>query len=313
MNSEEPSWELYRTFLAVLREGSLSGAARLLGITQPTAGRHLDALEAALGMTLFLRTQHGLSAAREALALRPYAEAMEAAGAALLRTVASQKGGVRGTVRITASQMVAVEVLPPMLAALRAQYPEMDIELVASDRMEDLLQRDADIAVRMARPSQASLVARRVGDVLLGCFAHRDYLARRGTPQTLEDLAQHDLIGVDQENAFTRAVLAELPFLKRESFALRCDNDLATIAALRAGFGIGMCQVGLARRDPNLVHLFPEQARYRLDTWIAMHEDLRQTPVCKLAFAALVEGMIRYIEESEESEESAAGRASAQS
>jgi len=178
----------------------------------------------------------------------------------------------------------------------------MAIELVASDRMEDLLQRDADIAVRMARPSQASLVARRVGDVMLGCFAHRDYLARRGTPQTLEEIAQYDLIGVDQESAFTRTVLAELPFLQRASFALRCDNDLANIAALRAGFGIGICQVGLARRDPDLVQLFPQAVRYRLDTWIAMHEDLRQTPVCKLAFAALVEGMSRYIEESSRGE-----------
>ena len=296
MNANEPSWELYRTFLAVLREGSLSGAARLLGITQPTAGRHLDALEAAMSMALFMRTQHGLSPTREALALRPFAEAMEAAGAALLRTATSQQGGVRGTVRITASEAISVEVLPPMLAALRAQYPEMQIELVATDRMEDLLQRGADIAVRMTRPSQASLVARRVGDVVLGCYAHRDYLARRGTPQTPADLAQHDIIGNDQENAFARQVLAELPFLKRDMSALRCDNSLVSLAALRAGFGIGICQVGLARRDANLVRLLPEQIRYRLDTWIAMHEDLRQTPVCKLAFAALVDGMSRYID-----------------
>ena len=297
MNADEPSWELYRTFLAVMREGSLSGAARLLGITQPTAGRHLDALEAAMDMALFMRTQHGLSPTREALALRPFAEAMESAGAALLRTAASQQGGVRGTVRITASEVIAVEVLPPMLAALRAQYPEMYIELVASDRMEDLLQRGADIAVRMMRPTQASLVARRVGDVVLGCFAHRDYLARRGTPGTLEELAQFDLIGTDQETAFTRQVLTELPFLQRDLAALRSDNSLVMLAALRAGFGVGICQVGLARRDPNLVQLFPQQVSYRLDTWIAMHEDLRQTPVCKLAFAALVDGMSRYIEE----------------
>ncbi|MBV8633020.1 MAG: LysR family transcriptional regulator [Burkholderiaceae bacterium] len=299
MNAEEPSWELYRTFLAVMREGSLSGAARLLGITQPTAGRHLDALEAAMNMALFMRTQHGLSPTREALALRPFAEAMEAAGAALLRTAASQQGGVRGTVRITASEVIAVEVLPPMLADLRAQYPEMNIELVASDRMEDLLQRGADIAVRMTRPTQASLVARRVGDVVLGCFAHRDYLARRGVPEKLEDLAQFDLIGADQDNGFARQVLAELPFLRRELAALRCDNGLVMLAALRAGFGVGVCQVGLARRDPNLVQLFPQQISFRLDTWIAMHEDLRQTPVCKLAFAALVDGMSRYIEDAQ--------------
>ncbi len=297
MNKHDPSWELYRSFLGILREGSLSGAARLLGITQPTVGRHLDALEQSMGMLLFLRTQHGLSPTREAEALRPYAEAMESTSAALLRVASSQKGLVRGTVRITASQMVAVNVLPPILTSLRVAYPEMEIELVASDRMEDLLQRDADIAVRMARPSQAALVARRVGNVELGCYAHRDYLARRGTPQSVDELAQHDLIGFDQDSAFQRAVLAELPFLKRESFALRCDNDLAMNAALRAGFGIGMCQVGLARRDANLVRLFPQQANYQLDTWIAMHEDLRQTPVCKLAFGALVEGMSNYIEE----------------
>jgi len=297
MNSDEPSWELYRTFLAVLREGSLSGAARLLGITQPTAGRHLDALEASMNMALFIRTQHGLSPTREALVLRPYAEAMESAGAALLRTAAREQDGVRGTVRITASQVISVEVLPPILAALRAQYREMAIELVASDKMEDLLQRDADIAVRMARPSQAALVARRVGDVVLGCFAHRDYLARRGTPQAPDELVQFDLIGIDQENAFTRSVQAELPFLKREAFALRSDDSLVSLAAIRAGFGIGICQIGLARRDANLVQLFQQQVRYRLDTWIAMHEDLRQTPVCKLAYAALVEGMSRYVEE----------------
>jgi DNA-binding transcriptional LysR family regulator len=296
MNPQNPSWELYRSFLGILREGSLSGAARLLGLTQPTVGRHLDALEQGLGMVLFLRSQHGLSPTREAEALRPYAEAMESTSAAFLRVAASQKGNVTGTVRITASEVVSVEVLPPILADLRQAYPELMIELVATDRMEDLLQRDADIAVRMTRPSQSALVARRVGDVELGCYAHRRYLDRRGVPASLEELAGHDVIGFDQETVFTRAVLADLPFLSRTQFALRCDNDLATLAALRAGFGIGVCQVGLARANADLVRLFPEQAVYKLDTWIAMHEDLRQTPVCKATFAALVDGMTQYIE-----------------
>ncbi|HEY8027862.1 MAG TPA: LysR family transcriptional regulator [Burkholderiaceae bacterium] len=296
MNPQNPSWELYRSFLGILREGSLSGAARLLGLTQPTVGRHLDALEQGLGMVLFLRSQHGLSPTREAEALRPYAEAMESTSAAFLRVAASQKGNVTGTVRITASEVVSVEVLPPILADLRQAYPELMIELVATDRMEDLLQRDADIAVRMTRPSQSALVARRVGDVELGCYAHRRYLDRRGVPGSLEELAGHDVIGFDQETVFTRAVLADLPFLSRTQFALRCDNDLATLAALRAGFGIGVCQVGLARANADLVRLFPEQAVYKLDTWIAMHEDLRQTPVCKATFAALVDGMTQYIE-----------------
>lgn len=296
MNTQEPSWELYRSFLGILREGSLSGAARLLGLTQPTVGRHLDALEQGIGMVLFVRTQQGLSPTREAEALRPYAEAMESTSAALLRVASSQHGMVRGTVRITASEVVAVEVLPPILASMREAHPELVIELVATDRMEDLLQRDADIAVRMARPSQSALVARRVGDVELGCYAHRRYLGRRGVPQTLEELARHDMIGFYRETAFTRAVLNDLPFLAQVQFALRCDNDLANLAALRAGFGIGVCQVGLACANVDLVRLFPQQVSYKLDTWIAMHEDLRGNAVCKATFAALVDGMTRYVE-----------------
>jgi len=296
MNKQDPSWELYRSFLGILRAGSLSGAARLLGLTQPTVGRHLDALEQGIGMVLFVRSQHGLSPTREAEALRPYAEAMESASAALLRVMSSQQGVVRGTVRITASEVVSVEVLPPILARLRETHAELTIELVATDRMEDLLQRDADIAVRMARPSQSALVARRVGGVELGCYAHRRYLERRGVPQTLDELAGHDMIGFDRETAFTRAVLNDLPFLAQARFALRCDNDLANLAALRAGFGIGICQVGLARGNADLIRLFPQQVRYMLDTWIAMHEDLRQNAVCKAAFGALVDGMAQYIE-----------------
>ena len=161
MITPEPGWELYRTFLAVVREGSLSGAARALGLTQPTAGRHVDALERALGFSLFIRTQQGLSPTEAALSLRPFAESLEATSAALLRAASSQGEGVRGTVRITASDVVAVEVLPPILADLHAAYPELTIELVPSNRMEDLLRREADIAVRMQRPSQGVLVARR--------------------------------------------------------------------------------------------------------------------------------------------------------
>lgn len=135
----EPGWELYRTFLAVVREGSLSGAARALGLTQPTAGRHVDALEQALGLSLFIRTQQGLSPTEAALSLRPFAESLESTSAALLRAASSQGEGVRGTVRITASEVVAVEVLPPILADLHAAYPELTIELVPSNRLEDLL------------------------------------------------------------------------------------------------------------------------------------------------------------------------------
>jgi DNA-binding transcriptional LysR family regulator len=289
------SWDFYRTFLEVLREGSLSGAARSLGLTQPTVGRHVDALEEALGYALFIRTQQGLSPTQQALALRPYAEALESTSMALLRAASSQESGVRGTIRITASDVITVEVLPAIITELHAAYPELTIELMPSNRIEDLLQREADIAVRMQRPSQGVLIARRIGDIELGMYAHKDYLARRGKPVRIDDLAGHALIGFDKETAFIRSMKTQLPEVRRELLALRTDSDLASLAMLRAGFGIGFCQIGLARRNPDLVRLFPKRISLKLDTWLAMHEDLRENPSCKVAFAALTKGLEKYV------------------
>ena len=152
-------WELYRSFLGVLREGSLSGAARALGITQPTAGRHVAALEKALGVVLFTRSQLGLMPTEVALALQTHAEAMESTATSLERAATSQGEGVRGVVRISASEVVGVEVLPPIVARLREAHPALKVELVLTNRVQDLLRREADIAVRMVRPRQEQLVA----------------------------------------------------------------------------------------------------------------------------------------------------------
>jgi DNA-binding transcriptional LysR family regulator len=289
------SWELYRSFLAVLRAGSLSGAARELGVAQPTLGRHVAALEAALGQALFTRAQTGFLATDAARALQPYAEAMESTAAALLR-VAESKGeaGVHGTVRITASKVICVEVLPPMLARLQADHPALKLELVASDQVQDLLHREADIAVRMVRPEQNQLIARRIGTIPLGLHASRDYLARAGMPASLAALGTHTLIGPDKETAYLRSVMAAMPGLARENFALRCDDHLGQLALIRAGAGIGMCQAPIAARDPNLVRLFPAQVSLPLETWLSMHEDLRHTPRYRVCFDALVAALSAY-------------------
>ncbi len=292
----EPDWDLYRTFLAVLRAGSLSGAARTLGLAQPTVGRQIDALEAALGLTLFVRSQLGFLPTEHALQLRPYAESLSATASALLRAASSEAGQARGTVRIAASEAVGIEVLPPILTALHGQYPQLHIELSLSNAPEDLLRREADIAIRMVRPTQDALVARRVGVIALGLHARRDYLARRGTPTSLAELDAHALIGFDHENAFIRRVKQQLGGLTRASFALRADSDLAQLAAIRAGFGIGVCQVNVARRDPQLVHVLPAALAIELDTWVVMHEDLRESRRCSVVFAALVDGITSYID-----------------
>lgn len=290
--SNDPSWDLFRTFAFVLREGSLSGAARALGMTQPSVARHIDALEAAVGGKLFVRSQRGLSPTDRGLALRPHAESLVATSAALLRA-ASGAEEVSGTVRITASEVVGAEHLPPILAALRRAHPTLAIELVLSNAVSDLLQRQADIAVRMVEPTQQALVARRVGAVTLGFHAHRDYLAARGVPTTARDLLAHDLIGVDTETPAVRAVLSRMPGLTREAFGLRTDSDLAQLAAIRAGCGIGVCQVEIARRDPNLVRVTPDLFSFALPLWVAMHEDLRGGARYRAVFDALAEGLGR--------------------
>ncbi|CAB3800109.1 LysR family transcriptional regulator [Pararobbsia alpina] len=281
-------WEFYRTFLAVLTEGSLSGAARALGITQPTVGRHVSALEASFNQTLFTRSQTGLLPTEAALALRGYVEAMQGTAAALERTATSHGQGVTGTVRISASEVIGAEVLPPMLAQLRQVHPQLKIELVLSNRVQDLLQREADIAVRMTPPQQGLLIARRVGEVALGLYARADYLQQHGTPATPADLKRHALIGFDEETPFLRAASKLQPSWTRDVFSLRTDSDLGQLALIRAGCGVGFCQSALARRDARLMRVLPEHFTFKLETWVTMHEDLRGSPRCKATFDALV-------------------------
>lgn len=293
----EIGWELYRSFLGVLREGSLSGAARALGLTQPTVGRHVAALEAALRVPLFTRSSSGLMPTDVALALRAHAEAMESTADALERAATSFGEDVRGVVRISASDVVGVEVLPPIVARLRQRHPALTVELALTNRVQDLLRREADIAVRMTRPGQTQLIARHIGGIELGLHAHRDYLARCGTPRDAGELVRHALIGHDRPTAFIRQIAKSFPGFDRGAFALRTDSDLAQLALIRCGAGIGACQAALAKRDPALVRVLPKAFAGRLDMWVTMHEDLRGSPRCRAAFDALAEGLDAYVDE----------------
>ncbi|NTF81760.1 LysR family transcriptional regulator [Agrobacterium rhizogenes] len=294
MTTSEPSWDFYRTFLAVLQHGSLSAAARELGLTQPTIGRHIDALEEAIGAELFTRSQQGLLPTDAALALKPYAETLANTTAALLRVASSSRDRVSGTVRISASEVIGVEVLPPILAGLQAAYPDLTIELSASDAVEDLLQREADIAVRMVAPAQDALLARYIGSIPLGLFAHRNYLERYGEPKNIRELHQHKLIGFDRQTAYIRTMMKRYPLLDGVSFTFKSDHSIALHNALRAGIGIGFYQIPLAKRDGELVRLLPEIG-LPLDTWVAMHENLKTSPRCRVTFDALVAGLLEYV------------------
>jgi DNA-binding transcriptional LysR family regulator len=287
------TWDLYRSFLGVLRFGSLSAAARELGLTQPTLGRHVDALEASLGTSLFARSRHGLVPTPAALALVPHAEAMEAAALALVRAASGEAGEPAGAVRVTASNFIGAEVLPAMLTEFRERHGAIAIELLLSDRNQDLSRRDADIAVRMVRPAQKALIARRLGPVRIGLYAHRRYLARRTMPRSVEDLNAHDIIGFDRDASAMRALGTGLA-VSRELFALRTDDSAAQLAHLRAGFGIGACQRGVAARSPDLVPVLAGQVGFKLEMWLVMHEDLKGSRRVRLLFDHLAGALKAY-------------------
>lgn len=290
-----PDWDHFQSLHAVLTAGSLSAAAKRRGLTQPTVGRHIDELERQLGAPLFLRSPRGLQPTELALALRPHLDDMAAAAQTAVRDASGAAEGTAGVVRVTASEIVGVEVLPPILASFREIHPEIAIEVVLSNRNQDLTRRDADIAVRMSRPTQNTLVARKVGVVGFGFYARADYLERHGGPESWDDLRRHAVIGFDsQAPPLPDGAVVGGP-ISREVFALRTDNDLAQIAALRAGFGIGACQHTIARRA-GLVQVMPEALAFELEMWVCMHENLKSNRRMRLMFDHLVAGLAAAIQ-----------------
>lgn len=268
-------WSLVRSFLAVLDQGSLLGAARALSASQPTVGRHIAELESQLGTVLFERTGRGLLPTDRARQLAEAARAMESGALQLARAASGADTGASGTVRITASQPVACVLLPAVLAQMRLALPEVQVELVSSNQVSNLLRREADIALRMVQPDQSSLVARRIGKVTLGTYAHRDYLRRRGTPRQPQDLLAHELIGDDRDGAIVRG-FAELGLpVAPEAFAFRTDDLMAYFAAVRAGLGIGFIADYVARTDAQLVPLVPMLKLPVLPIWLTVHREIR--------------------------------------
>jgi DNA-binding transcriptional LysR family regulator len=285
--SRQVSWDDQRVFLAVLEEGSLSGAARRLGVSHPTVRARLEALETALGTVLFTRSVNGLTPTDSAEALRQPARHMAMASDMFVRHASSPPGRIAGVVRISVPDFMGIEVMPAMLKTLRESHPEIRIELSLSNAPADLLAQEVDLAVRTVAPKQEALVARKVAAIPLGFFAATDYLDRRGTPETFADLAQHDLIGPDR-NA------ADLAFAERLGagfsgmrFVLSSDSHPAQLAAARAGVGIAVAQVPVGQSDPRLRRVLPDINVAILDTWIVTHENLSKVPRVRAVFDGL--------------------------
>lgn len=294
MAEQDIDWNLYRSFLAVMREGSLSAAGRVLGLSQPSLGRHVDALEGALGASLFIRAPDGLRPTPLAHELLASAQAMSGAAQQAARLASGHQRQPRGTVRLTASQIVGGQVLPDLLAPFMAQHPDIAIELVLNNRPDDLLKGEADIAVRMVKPTQQSLLARRIGRVDIGLFAHKRYIRSRGMPAQVSDLAHHVLIGPDQDPFVAQMANRHSVPIDREMFVLRTDNDLAQMAALRAGIGIAGCHLAVGRQDPDLQEVLPEHITFHLDMWLVMHRDQNRNPSIKLLYRYLADALTAY-------------------
>jgi DNA-binding transcriptional LysR family regulator len=284
-------WSLVQNFLAVLDAGSLSGAARRLGAQQPTLSRQLAALEAQLGAPLFERTGRGVEPTALALAIADDARRMETGADDLLRHLARKRSSATGTVRITTSQVAASYLLPPVLATLQDEEPGIQVELVASNQLTNLLRREADIAVRMVRPAQASLVAKKLAELPIVACAHERYLARAGMPRRPEDLLQHRLIGYDRDDTLVRGFVALGFPVARERFALRTDDQLAYGRLVAAGAGIGFVAAYNLRHWPGVVALLPQLRIPPLPCWLAVHREIRGSRVVKRVFDFLAEAI----------------------
>ena len=268
-------WTDVRAFALVARHGSLSKAAATGEASQPTLGRRIAALEATLGVTLFERRPTGLAPTPTGTALLEHARAMEAAAHRLELAAAGRSEAVAGTVRVTASEIVATYALPPILAALRLAEPEIDIELVASNASGSLSRREADIAVRMYRPTQPEVIARRVRDVPVAAYATPGYLARRGDALGLDEVAGHELVGHDTDDQLVRGFAREGLEMTRESFSLRCDDHVACWRMVLAGWGIGFASREIGDRDPRVIAMFGGRTVDVLPMWLTAHAEVR--------------------------------------
>ena len=288
-------WTYIRAFLAVAESGSLSAAARKIGQSQPTLGRHIKAAEEALDTKLFARTAGGLQLTEAGFALLEPARNMAKASADLVTLAAGRDARLSGTVRITASVVMSHYLLPSIIAKIREAEPEIEIELVPSDTSENLIFREADIAIRMHRPTQLDIIARKIREHPVALYASRDLLERHGNPHTLEELREFDFVGFDRSDMIIRAMRSIGIQVDRHYFGVRCDNQATYWELVRQGCGAGAMQTVIGDRDRQVEKLFFQPEIQGLPVWLAAHEVLYRTPRVKHVWDHLVAELTRLI------------------
>jgi DNA-binding transcriptional LysR family regulator len=280
-------WSALRDFLAVAEGGSLSAAARRLGVSQPTLTRRMAALEERLGAELFRRTPRGLELTEAGEAILEPARHMEQEARAAEVAVTGRDRALAGPVRITATEGLAIDWLTPELVVFQREHPEIEIQFLIRNTNVNLLEREADIAVRLGRPRQADLVARRVGDLAYGLYAARSYLDLRGRPRDDEDLRSHQAVVFDEllRHAQLGAWLEKS--LGPARIVYRANSIQAQLSAMRAGYGIGAQAPFIASRRAELERVLPERGLL-LDIWLVTHPGLRRSARMRAVYDFLI-------------------------
>lgn len=286
-----PSLDHIRTFHAVATHGSLLAASRQLGLTQPTVGRHIDLLEDALGLRLFTRGREGMQLTEKGADLVAVATDMMRDATEFQRVATGLEEKIAGVVRLSVNEVIGSLLLPGILSAFMEQHPEIKIEIDVSNAASNLLKRDADIAIRMFRPVQNDLVARKVTALPMGLFAHQDYLARHPPIRKLADLKQHVLIGQDRNPALIAGFRALGLEVTPDDFAYRCDNDVALINAVLSAIGVGPLHVGMAAQWPQITQVLPDLVVPPFELWLACHADVRHNNRIRLVMRFLAKAL----------------------
>lgn len=283
-------WNQVRALLATVETGSLSAAARRLGLSQPTLGRQVAALEQSLGVTLFERVGRGLALTQAGHELVAPLQSMGEAAERISRIASWQSQAIEGVVRITASDVYAVHVLPPVLERVRDIAPNLTIDVLASNAVEDLIRRKADIAIRHVQPQEGELIARRCRDAAARIYGARCYLDRIGRPKTVEELVQAQFIGVSERNEVMIAELIRrgIPVTDR-NFSLTTGSGLVGWNWMRQGLGLGLTMEAVARTASDVEDAWPAFAGVPVPTWLATHRELRTSGRIRLVFDLLVD------------------------
>ncbi|NNE51123.1 MAG: LysR family transcriptional regulator [Sulfitobacter sp.] len=281
-------WNRARAFLVTAEEGSYSAAARALGLTQPTLGRQVTALEEELGVTLFDRTPRGLSLTPSGLEVVEQARAMGQAALGLSRVALGQSQSVEGLVRITASEIASAYTLPPVLAELRAAHPGIQIEVVASDELRDLRRREADIALRSVRPADPDLIARKLKGGEAHLYASEVYLERLDGATT-PDLLQADFIGFAENTPLIEGLNQAGIAVTAEHFALTSASILVQWQMVQAGLGVGIMTEEVGDVTPGVRRAAPDMPPFSYDIWLVAHRELATSRRLRIVFDALVD------------------------